>query len=590
MTTRLLTQDTIELVVTTVTFLVMGMFLGNLILISLGMAPVIFLALGVLIGQPSVTSVERVGKDIKINVDDKMGDRIVVNVDGGPGVVTVADVLPKSFALEEGTNFKAFWKGLKPKTVEFGYMALCPKRGYYDIGEISYEVRHPLIMSSNQLGSMIAKRAVVVQPQPLFVRKIKNHKSVTKIPMPMDARFRFGIPTTDFREIRDYQQGDHYRNINWKASAKRLSYRPGSFLVNEYEKEGKKMVWIFLDSAVHMALGTAVNNTMEYAIRATLGFTSFYLERDCRVGFCVYDHDAFQWEGTFRRTDKPPRDRRPGGHRPDRGRGGGDRGSSRQAQVHEPGHLPGGGQAAAVQDHPGAAPRGREVQHREPQGGHSQLPPLHCGVPAPLRGDNHDRGSQGEGPSGGRQGAPQVHGEGRGPARHHPLQRPGVQRRGTDRGGEDSRRVPHIPQQTGVRRAPGHGVHRGELGPHRGELRPGASTAEGGWMKENVIRSMELGVSLAACYMAAVTMVQTTLYAKMVAMVRDSFIGYLVGDYIAYMDLATIFLALLAIIAFWRRGDADWFGRIFMLNMLMFFPAVLDFSTFNWVGLILDLP
>jgi len=169
-TARLLTQDTIELVVTAVTFLVMGMFLGNLILISLAMAPLIFLALGVLIGQPTVTSVERVGKDIKINVDDKMGDRIVVNVEGGPGVVTVADVLPKSFALEEGTNFKAFWKGLKPRTVEFGYTALCPKRGYFDIGEISYEVRHPLVVSSNQLGGFTARRAVVVQPQPLFVR------------------------------------------------------------------------------------------------------------------------------------------------------------------------------------------------------------------------------------------------------------------------------------------------------------------------------------------------------------------------------------------------------------------------------------
>lgn len=109
-------------------------------------------------------------------------------------------------------------------------------------------------------------------------------------------------------------------------------------------------------------------------------------------------------------------------------------------------------------------------------------------------------------------------------------------------------------------------------------------------MKENVIRSMELGVSLVACYMAAVTMVQTALYAKIEGMVQDSFIGYLVGDYISYMDLATILLALLAIIVFWRRGDADWFGRIFMLNMLMFFPAVLDRSTFNWVGLILDLP
>jgi len=305
-TARLLTQDTQELVVTGVTFLVIGMFLGNMILITLGLAPFIFLALGVLVGQPDVTSVERVGKDIKVNVDDKISDRVIVNVGGGPGVVTVADVLPKSFALEEGTNFKAFWKGLKPITVEFGYISLCPKRGYYDIGEISYEVRHPLVMSANQLGSTIAKRAIVVQPQPLFVRKIKNHKSITKIPMPLDAKFRFGIPTTDFREIREYQPGDHYRNINWKASAKRLSYKPGGFLVNEYEREGKKVVWIFLDCAVHMALGTTVNNTMEYAIRATLGFTNFYLERDCRVGLCIYDHDAFQWEGAFSRKEKAP--------------------------------------------------------------------------------------------------------------------------------------------------------------------------------------------------------------------------------------------------------------------------------------------
>jgi hypothetical protein len=117
--------------------------------------------------------------------------------------------------------------------------------------------------------------------------------------MPMDTRFRFGIPTTDFREIREYTQGDHYRNINWKASAKKLSIQPGKFLVNDYEKEGKKVVWIFLDCATHMAMGTTVNNTLEYAIRATMGFTNFYIERDCRVGFCVYDLEAYQWEGTF---------------------------------------------------------------------------------------------------------------------------------------------------------------------------------------------------------------------------------------------------------------------------------------------------
>ena len=41
--------------------------------------------------------------------------------------------------------------------------------------------------------------------------------------------------------------------------------------------------------------------------------------------------------------------------------------------------------------------------------------------------------------------------------------------------------------------------------------------------------------------------------------------------------------------SFWRKGNEIGFGRLFNLNMLLFFPSVLDFSTFNWVGLIFDL-
>jgi hypothetical protein len=302
----MLTQDTLELIVTAIVYIVLGMFLGNLILITLGLAPIIFLSISVIVGQPSVTSVERTGKDTKLMVDDKVNDSLEVLIEGGPGIVTVSDTLPTSFSLEEGNNFKAEWKGLTDKTVELSYEAICAKRGYFDIRQVNYEVRHPLQVSANILGVLEAKRAIVVQPHPLFVRKIKNHKSISRIPMPMDARFRFGIPTTDFKEIRDYEPGDNYRNINWKASAKHLSRRNPRFLVNDYEKEGKKVVWIFLDSATHMALGTNVSNTMEYAIRAALGFTNFYLERDCRVGFVVYNHDASQWEGTFTRKNIDP--------------------------------------------------------------------------------------------------------------------------------------------------------------------------------------------------------------------------------------------------------------------------------------------
>jgi len=94
---------------------------------------------------------------------------------------------------------------------------------------------------------------------------------------------------------------------------------------------------------------------------------------------------------------------------------------------------------------------------------------------------------------------------------------------------------------------------------------------------------------LAACYMAAVTMVQTSLYDRIIKMINDSFIGPLLGPYMMYFDLAVTVLMLALCFTLWRNGDIESFSKLFSLNMLMFFPAVLEFSTFNWVGLILDL-
>ena len=98
-----------------------------------------------------------------------------------------------------------------------------------------------------------------------------------------------GIITTDFREIRDYLPGDPYRSINWKATARRaVQYRDSFPKVNEFEREGKKIVWIFLDKSAEMSLGPMIKNPFEYAIQAAACLARFYLERDCKVGLCIY--------------------------------------------------------------------------------------------------------------------------------------------------------------------------------------------------------------------------------------------------------------------------------------------------------------
>jgi len=96
-------------------------------------------------------------------------------------------------------------------------------------------------------------------------------------------------------------------------------------------------------------------------------------------------------------------------------------------------------------------------------------------------------------------------------------------------------------------------------------------------------------VAIAASYMAAVTMVQTTLYNKILTKISNSAFGPALEPYMPYFNIAVIILVLFVSFNLWRKGDEVAFGRLFSLNMLMFFPSVLDFSTFNWVGLIFDL-
>ena len=300
----MLTRDTQELVVSGVAFLVMGMFLGNLILIVLGLFPIVFLALGLLIGQPREVEIVRGGEDQKIWVDNQVEDTLTATIRGGVGTVTFSDILPPSFQLEEGTNFKVLWKGAREKQAIISYRATCAKRGRFELDAVSYETRHPLQITDNTLGKAPAPRTYIVQPKPLFVKRIRERKAITRIPMPMDARIKFGFPTTDFLEVRDYQPGDTYRSINWKVTARRLSASPSKLQVNSYEKEGKKVVWIFLDTATHMALGTTVKSTLEYAVRASLGLADFYLSRECQVGLCIYDNDAHEWAGSYQRLQE----------------------------------------------------------------------------------------------------------------------------------------------------------------------------------------------------------------------------------------------------------------------------------------------
>jgi uncharacterized protein (DUF58 family) len=119
--------------------------------------------------------------------------------------------------------------------------------------------------------------------------------------MPIGSVSRIGVRTTDFTEIRRYQPGDPYRTINWKATARFSMATDSTPYVNEYEKDGRKTVFIFVDAGTWMGLGPAVDNVFEHAVRAASGIASFYLEKSMRVGVYVYNNGSFVLPDSGRR-------------------------------------------------------------------------------------------------------------------------------------------------------------------------------------------------------------------------------------------------------------------------------------------------
>lgn len=283
----MLTRIPHKLTVSTLTFIVLGMFLGNMVFVYMGLLPVVYILLSLLLDSPRAVAVSNQVRYTNIWVDDVVEIRRTIGIRGGLGHVTLGEELPSFFEIVEGSNFKVIWKGREDQEEDHSYKIRCTMRGVYYLEDYLWEMGHPQGLKTEERGSSQIDQILIVNPYPFNIKRIRQQKVFSKMTMPSEAQIHMGIPTTEFREIRDYSFGDSYRHINWKATARRASpNKPPK--VNAYEMEGMKVAWIFLNTAYRMSLGTNIRNGFEYAVQAVLGLSSFYLNRNCRVGVSFF--------------------------------------------------------------------------------------------------------------------------------------------------------------------------------------------------------------------------------------------------------------------------------------------------------------
>ncbi len=176
-------------------------------------------------------------------------------------------------------------------TVSLSYTAKPLRRGDYTFGGcwLRYTGVLGLIMRQRRYG---LDAPVKVYPNLLEVRKyelLARKDQLFEIGLKNARRLGQG---TEFERLRDYEQDDDYRRINWPATAR--MHKP---ITTDYQPERSQSVIIMLDAGRLMTAPLGPLSKLDYAINTTLLLAYVAIVRGDRVGLLTFaDNVTGYWE------------------------------------------------------------------------------------------------------------------------------------------------------------------------------------------------------------------------------------------------------------------------------------------------------
>jgi uncharacterized protein (DUF58 family) len=270
----------------------LGLALGNPPLLYTAIGPIAVLLLGLAARPPGTLSIIRTAPTQAMWVRGIMEVQWEVRLGYGPCAIMLFDPLPEEFALVEGNNLRLLSKGFRPATFTCTYKVRCTKRGAFPLSNTQWNLRDLLSLFQPREGEVDNSQEIAVRPRILRTRRLQPLRTRAATRHPEADIARLGMPTTEFQELRHYSVGDPLRLINWKATA-RTAGSPGALpLVNEYEPEGRKAVWLFVNASHEMEVGTSIENALEWAVEAASGVSYYFLQRGYRMGGCIYNTET----------------------------------------------------------------------------------------------------------------------------------------------------------------------------------------------------------------------------------------------------------------------------------------------------------
>lgn len=193
----------------------------------------------------------------------------------------VIDELPFQFQKRDLNFYLKLFKG-ETKTITYYLRPV--KRGEYSFGAVN-------VFAYSPLGLLIRRfrfsqdKVVPVYPSYLQMRKYELMAISSQLTEYGIKKIRRIGHNFEFEQIKEYVQGDDFRTINWKATARRAS-----LMVNTYQDERSQQVYSLIDKGRVMRMPFEGMSLLDYAINTCLVISNIALRKEDKAGFITFQH------------------------------------------------------------------------------------------------------------------------------------------------------------------------------------------------------------------------------------------------------------------------------------------------------------
>ncbi len=169
------------------------------------------------------------------------------------------------------------------KTGSITYFLRPVRRGSYHFGRLNVYALSPL--------GLLKRRFIFLEGQEVAVYPafLQMHKyellAFTSLPIAGIKKIRRIGNNQEFEQIKEYVQGDDYRTLNWRATA-----RAGRLMVNTYQDERSQQVMCLVDKGRLMHMPFEEMSLLDWAVNASLVISNIALKKGDKVGLMSFQH------------------------------------------------------------------------------------------------------------------------------------------------------------------------------------------------------------------------------------------------------------------------------------------------------------